>query len=128
MRATTKIGQRVESCVQWLRSIARPARTKASAVLPRHTAVRTAVLAALTAVPLVLTTQVSAGIFEDLSMMGPRFPKRDKENREGEILVKFKATTTTTERVLPDRKCRGTRSVTPGARRDAFAMSDVIHR
>jgi subtilisin family serine protease/subtilase family serine protease len=39
-----------------------------------------------------------AGIFEDLSMMGPKFPKKDKDAVEVQMLVKFKASVSAAQR------------------------------
>ena len=80
MKATTEIGLRVKQCMRWLR-------------------LRTGLLALLAAGPLALSTHVMAGApfgpasmdnSIDLSAMGAKFPKRIKEAKEGEILVKFK--------------------------------------
>ena len=54
------------------------------------TGLRARLLTLLAALPLLLATAVYAGIFEDLSMMGPKFPKKAKDSREDLILVKFK--------------------------------------
>jgi subtilisin family serine protease len=52
----------------------------------------------LAALGLLLSIPVNAGIFDDLSMMGQRFPKKWREAKEGEILVKFKASVSTATR------------------------------
>ena len=73
-----------------------------------NTGLRTRLLTLLAAPALLLSTQVNAGsIFgpatfdaetTDLSVLGAKFPKRDKESKEGEILVKFKAAVPTSTR------------------------------
>ena len=82
MQATTNAGLRLRQGVQWLRA-------------------RTGLLALVAAASLALSTHVMAGApfgpasldnSIDLSAMGAKFPKRVKETKEGEILVKFKAT------------------------------------
>jgi subtilisin family serine protease/subtilase family serine protease len=52
----------------------------------------------LAALALLLSIPVNAGIFGDLSMMGSAFPKKWRDSKEGEMLVKFKASVPTATR------------------------------
>ena len=56
-----------------------------------NTGLRTRLLTLLAALPLLLWAPVNAGSFDDLSSMGAKFPRKDRDAKEGEILVKFKA-------------------------------------
>ena len=102
MKATRDLGLRTTQCLRWLRSLAlpAPADTRPAASKPVAASLRPSLLALLAVLPLALSTHVMAGApfgpatadtSMDLSAAGAKFPKRDNETREGEILVKFKA-------------------------------------
>src|SRR5262245_10457268 len=80
------------------RSFARPGRVTemGGSVMRKRT--RNHLWVMLAALGLLLSIPVNAGIFDDLSMMGQRFPKKFRESKEGEILVRFKASVPTATR------------------------------
>ena len=57
-------------------------------MIAKHALTLLPLLAALALLPAAPPAQ--AGIFEDLSMMGPKFPKKDKDASEIQMLVRFK--------------------------------------
>jgi subtilisin family serine protease/subtilase family serine protease len=100
---------RVTQCARRLLSRARtaPAQATTAATAPMAASLRHSLLALLAAVPLALSTHVMAGSpfgpvssdsSIDLSAAGAKAPKRDRETREGEILVRFKASVPTATR------------------------------
>jgi subtilisin family serine protease len=66
-----------------------------------NTALRTRLLALISLLavqPLLPSTEANAGAFGDLTSFAKKFPKKDKEPKEGQMLVKFKASVPTATR------------------------------